>query len=69
MWFVVIGAMLVAPLMTPLVAIGFAQVQGNLKLIRSALLSVLLGFTVALAIGFFVHQPILGGPTFRAARN
>ena len=51
---VVIGAMLVAPLMTPLVAIGFAQVQGNLKLIRSALLSVLLGFTVALAIGFFV---------------
>lgn len=48
---VVIGAMLVAPLMTPLVAMGFALVQGNGKLIRDALKSVILGFTVALAIG------------------
>jgi uncharacterized hydrophobic protein (TIGR00271 family) len=48
---VVIGAMLVAPLMTPLVAIGFSLVQGNEKLIRSAIKSVLLGFTVAFAIG------------------
>lgn len=48
---VVIGAMLVAPLMTPLIAIGFALVQGNLKLIRSALRSLVLGFAVALGIG------------------
>ena len=48
---VVIGAMLVAPLMSPLVAIGFALVQGNTKLVRSALKSVILGFTVALLIG------------------
>ena len=48
---VVIGAMLVAPLMTPLVGMGFALVQGNDKLIRNALKSVLLGFTVALSIG------------------
>jgi uncharacterized hydrophobic protein (TIGR00271 family) len=48
---VVIGAMLVAPLMSPLVAIGFALVQGNVKLIRSALKSVTLGFTVAVLIG------------------
>ena len=33
---------------------GLAQVQGNEKLIRSALKSVLLGFTVALGIGFLV---------------
>ncbi|MFK7769866.1 MAG: DUF389 domain-containing protein [Mariniblastus sp.] len=51
---VVIGAMLVAPLMTPLVGMGFALVQGNDKLIRSALKSVVLGFTVALSIGAFV---------------
>ena len=51
---VVIGAMLVAPLMTPLVAIGFSQVQGNEKLVRSALKSVLLGFTLALGIGCIV---------------
>ena len=48
---VVIGAMLVAPLMTPLVAMGFALVQGNLKLIRSALRSVSWGFAIALLIG------------------
>lgn len=48
---VVIGAMLVAPLMTPLVAMGFALVQGNERLVRSAMKSLVLGFTVAVAIG------------------
>ena len=56
---VVIGAMLVAPLMTPLVAIGFALVQGNVKLIRSALRSLVLGFAVAIGIalifGLILH--------------
>ncbi len=51
---VVIGAMLVAPLMTPLVAIGFSLVQGNEKLIKISIKSVLLGFTVALGIGVIV---------------
>ena len=49
---VVIGAMLVAPLMTPLVAIGLALVQANEKLLKNAVKSVLLGFAVALLIGF-----------------
>lgn len=48
---IVIGAMLVAPLMTPLVAMGFALVQGNLKLLQNALKSVVLGFAVAVLIG------------------
>ena len=48
---VVIGAMLVAPLMTPLVGMGFALIQGNVKLIRNAFKSVVFGFAVALAIG------------------
>ena len=48
---VVIGAMLVAPLMTPLVAMGFALVQGNIRLMKDAFKSVILGFTVALMIG------------------
>jgi uncharacterized hydrophobic protein (TIGR00271 family) len=51
---VVIGAMLVAPLMTPLVAIGFSLIQGNEKLIKISIKSVLLGFTVALGIGVIV---------------
>ena len=49
---VVIGAMLVAPLMTPLIGCGLAVVQGNGRLLRGAIKSVALGFVIAMAIGF-----------------
>lgn len=48
---VVIGAMLVAPLMTPLVGTGLALAQGNLRLIRNAMRSVVLGFCCAFILG------------------
>ncbi len=48
---VVIGAMLVAPLMTPLLGGGLAVVQGNLPLWRQCQKSVMLGFLSALLIG------------------
>ena len=48
---VVIGAMLVAPLMTPLLGSGLALVQGNLPLMRTCLRAIVLGFLAALAIG------------------
>lgn len=48
---VVIGAMLVAPLMTPLVGMGFALIQANEKLMKTAIRSVLQGFAVAFLIG------------------
>lgn len=51
---VVIGAMLVAPLMTPLIGCGLAVVQGNGFLMRSASKSVLLGFFVALFIALLM---------------
>ncbi len=51
---VVIGAMLVAPLMTPLIGCGLAVVQGNGFLMRSASKSVLLGFLVALLIALLM---------------
>ena len=51
---VVIGAMLVAPLMTPLVGCGLAIVQGNARLIRGAARAVSLGFLLALAIGLIL---------------
>lgn len=51
----VIGAMLVAPLMTPLVAVGLAIVQGNLRMLQAALravgVGVVGGLLVALLIG------------------
>ena len=53
---VVIGAMLVAPLMGPLIGAGLALAQGNLPLYRRsiglALLGLLLGFAVSMLMGF-----------------
>ena len=48
---VVIGAMLVAPLMTPMIGSGFALVQGNVILMRRAALTIVVGFLIALGIG------------------
>ena len=62
---VVIGAMLVAPLMTPLVAIGLALVQANERLLKDGIKSVLLGFAVALLIGVVTGVCIkLGDPAY-----
>jgi len=51
---VVIGAMLVAPLMTPLVGIGFSLIQGNFDLVRKAVKAVVIGFANAFLIGLIV---------------
>ena len=48
---VVIGAMLVAPMMTPLLGSGLSLVQGNLPLMLSCLKAILLGFLAALCVG------------------
>lgn len=47
---VVIGAMLVAPLMSPLIGAGFALVQGNIRLFRMSMLSIVIG----IGFGFFL---------------
>jgi uncharacterized hydrophobic protein (TIGR00271 family) len=51
---VVIGAMLVAPLMGPLLAAGFALAQGNLQLFRDALGVSALGVFIGLAASLFI---------------
>ena len=50
----VIGAMLIAPLMGPLLGAGFALVQGNLELMRRSVTSALLGIMLALAIATLI---------------
>jgi uncharacterized hydrophobic protein (TIGR00271 family) len=47
---VVIGAMLVAPLMGPLVALGLALVQGNAPLFRTGLRSTAIGIGIVLGV-------------------
>lgn len=49
---IIIGAMLVAPLMTPMLGAGLAIVQGNLMLLRAATVSIGLGFLLSLLIGY-----------------
>jgi len=51
---VVIGAMLVAPLMTPLLGMGLSLVQGNKLLVRKASRTVLLGFITAWFLGIIL---------------
>jgi uncharacterized hydrophobic protein (TIGR00271 family) len=51
---VVIGAMLVAPLMTPLLGLGLALVQGNPVLARISFRSIILSLSVSLVVGVVV---------------
>lgn len=57
---VIIGAMLIAPLMTPILGAGLALTHGNRKLFKSALLTIGLGFVGALGasilFGFLVFM-------------
>lgn len=53
---VVIGAMLVAPLMTPLIGAGLALVQGNFKLLKVSCKSTLYGTLVGILIGAIIEM-------------
>lgn len=63
---VVIGAMLVAPLMTPIIAVGLGLAQENQKLLLSSVKTVGMGFATAFCIGLitglfaftFVSDPV-----------
>jgi uncharacterized hydrophobic protein (TIGR00271 family) len=62
---VVIGAMLVAPLMSPLIGAGFALVQGNVSLFRDSMKAMFLGVAggllISLILGFLTpeYEPTL----------
>lgn len=60
---VVIGAMLVAPLMTPLLGSGLAITQGNFLLLQSTLATVLRGFLLAFVTSFVVGMLAADGLT------
>jgi uncharacterized hydrophobic protein (TIGR00271 family) len=51
---VVIGAMLVAPLMTPLLGAGLAMLQGNLPGFQDALKAIGIGIVISIVIGICV---------------
>ncbi len=47
---VIIGAMLIAPLMTPIVALGFALVDGDLRVLRDAFVALASGSVLAVGL-------------------
>ena len=51
---VIIGAMLVAPLMSAIVGLGLGVVQGDLRLLRLAVGATLRGMLLATAIGALI---------------
>jgi len=51
---VVIGAMLVAPLMTPLIGAGFSLVQGNIRLFRKSMLAMVMGIAFGLVLSIII---------------
>ncbi len=63
---VVIGAMLVAPLMTPIFGLALALVQGNPRLLGLALRSEIAGVGLALLVSWLLGEAI---PYFEATRE
>lgn len=61
---VIIGAMLVAPLMTPLLGAGLALIYGNRPLFFKAIRSISLGVVIAFFIGTLVGLLSLGIPDY-----
>jgi uncharacterized hydrophobic protein (TIGR00271 family) len=51
---VIIGAMLVAPLMSPMLALAHGLVQGHLHMVRRGAASTFKGIAVAIAVGTFI---------------
>ncbi|MCK7481091.1 MAG: DUF389 domain-containing protein [Candidatus Moduliflexus flocculans] len=51
---VIIGAMLVAPLMSPIIGIGLASMTGNATLLRNAISALLRGAVLAIALATLV---------------
>jgi len=60
---VVIGSMLLAPLMTPMIGVGMALVLANSGMIRLCLRSIVLGIVLTIAVGFMLGLLVPSGST------
>ena len=61
---VIIGAMIVAPLMNPILSIAFAIVTGNWKLYKRSFITIILGVITTLLVSYFISYfigvPVVG---------
>ena len=64
----VIGAMIIAPLMTPIMATAAGLVMGDMKRAGQAFLTVVLGVAGVIALAWLIHQPGLTAPVIWATK-
>lgn len=57
---VIIGAMIIAPLMLPIMGLAYSISAGDIKAMKSSLLLSLGGIIAAIAVGFFLTLPLNG---------
>ena len=55
---VIIGAMIIAPLMSPIIALSYWILSGELVLIFRSLLTILLGTILSIAVAYFITELI-----------
>nr|WP_236738703.1 DUF389 domain-containing protein [Chroogloeocystis siderophila] len=55
---VIIGAMIVAPLMLPIRAMAFGALEGNFRLFRTGLSSIIVGTLLAIAISWLIGMSV-----------
>ncbi len=69
---VIIGAMIIAPLMSPIQAFAFAALDGNVPMIRRSLLTALVGAVIAIgtsaALGVVAATPVYGSEVVARTR-
>ena len=57
---VIIGAMIIAPLMLPIMGLAYSIIAGDIKAMKSSLLLSLGGIIAAIAVGFILTLPLNG---------
>lgn len=55
---VIIGAMIIAPLMNPIISLAFGSVENNLLLVARSFLTIVIGTIVIITMSFFVSEII-----------
>lgn len=55
---VIIGAMIVAPLMNPIISLSFGSIETNRVLVLRSLLTIVIGTTLIITMAFFVSELI-----------
>ncbi|MBD2843913.1 TIGR00341 family protein [Paenibacillus sp. IB182496] len=70
--YIIIGGMVIAPLLGPVIALAFSSILGDFPLVKQSILTVIKGIVLTLAIavlfGMFLHTPIANDKFYARTR-